>query len=149
MHGSSSLHPDDPTFVDRAPPRVLVVDDDPAICRALVRLLGRWGYLVVTASTMDEALELLTAWRPRVMIVDRHLGDEDGLELLARTRALLAGAAPPVLICTGDALDVPSGAAGVVRKPFEIRELVQRVHDLTHRSVSQPGGASGEPASSR
>lgn len=135
MHGLSTLDPNDPTLVDRAPPRVLVVDDDPAVCRALVRVLSRWGYLVGTASSVGEGVELALAWRPRLMIVDRHLGDEDGLEVLARTRATLADAAPPVLICTGDVLDVPLGAAGVVRKPFDVRGLVQRVHDLTRRSA--------------
>ncbi|MEO6104350.1 MAG: ATP-binding protein, partial [Pseudoxanthomonas sp.] len=67
--------------------RVLCVDNDHEILDGMRALLGRWGVEVVTAATVDEALEKL-ALRPAVMLVDYHLHDRlDGLETLAVLRA--------------------------------------------------------------
>lgn len=119
-----------PTHVDRLPPRVLIVDDDVAIRNALMRLLSHWGYIVGTASSVAEALDLAVSWRPRVLVLDVHLCGEDGLELLDRMRDALGDDGPAVLVCTGTAGTAPPGAAGLITKPFDVRGLVQRVHDL-------------------
>lgn len=127
-----------PTRVDRLPPRVLVVDDDPTICNALVRILSHWGYLVGTASSVGEGLERAEAWRPRVLILDFNLGGEDGRDLLGLLREALGEHAPAVLCCTGMEGDVPPGAAALVAKPFHMRQLVQCVHDLARPPVRAP-----------
>ncbi|MEP6907526.1 MAG: PAS domain-containing hybrid sensor histidine kinase/response regulator [Pseudoxanthomonas sp.] len=67
--------------------RVLCVDNDQEILDGMRALLGRWKVEVVTAATVDEALEKVTL-APAVMLVDYHLHDRlDGLETLAALRA--------------------------------------------------------------
>jgi DNA-binding response OmpR family regulator len=126
----TTIAPDDPTRIDRLPPRVLVVDDDAAVGDALVRILNRWGYLVATASNITEGVRMTLSWRPAVVVLDLRLGDEDGRALL-EVLDVLADPRPAVLVCTGVlGAELPLGADALVAKPFELRELVQRVHDL-------------------
>jgi CheY-like chemotaxis protein len=72
--------------------RVLCVDNDHEILDGMRALLGRWGVEVITAATVDEALQKIAAM-PAVMLVDYHLHDRlDGLETLDALRA--ASSAP-------------------------------------------------------
>lgn len=90
--------------------RVLCVDNDPEILDGMRALLGRWQVEVITASTVDAALEAL-AREPHVMLVDYHLHDRlDGLETLALLRETSAQRLPGVLL-TADGRDELKKAA--------------------------------------
>ncbi|MGH9165079.1 MAG: response regulator, partial [Acidimicrobiales bacterium] len=65
---------------------VLVVDDEPAITRALTAALGARGYRVLTAVTGHEALARVATDGPAVVILDLGLPDLDGLEVCRRIR---------------------------------------------------------------
>jgi DNA-binding NtrC family response regulator len=108
--------------------RVLAVDDDPAILRALDRLLRREGYAVSTADSGEEALAEVGVRRPDVVLLDVQMQGIDGLETLAQLGRQAPGL--PVLIMTAQN-DVDTavrafklGAVDFVRKPFVEEKLL-------------------------
>jgi two-component system, OmpR family, KDP operon response regulator KdpE len=117
--------------------RVLVVDDEPQILRALRINLRAHGYEVVTAVDGAAALHATAADKPDMVLLDLGLPDIDGIEVIRRLR----GWSPvPIVILSGrlesaqkvEALDV--GADDYVTKPFNIEELLARVRAVTRRS---------------
>ncbi len=75
--------------------KLLVVDDEPGVRDGLSRLMQKWGYEVRTASSGEEALGLVEAYRPAVVVTDLVLPHMDGLALL---QALTAMNPPPVVL---------------------------------------------------
>jgi DNA-binding response OmpR family regulator len=73
-----------------AEPTVLVVDDDLALTRALSGFLRRHGFPVLTATSASEALRSAIVDGPDIVICDRHLGDDDGTEVLRTLRESVA-----------------------------------------------------------
>jgi two-component system KDP operon response regulator KdpE len=128
--------------------RVLVVDDEPAICRALSIALTRAGYDVLTAQSGDAALSMLASERVDVMVIDLRIPDTRGdvvFELAAATHPHLRH---QTLFMTGDISEkahklILSCKCPSVRKPFELRELItavaalapQRVRDIRDQSA--------------
>jgi two-component system, OmpR family, KDP operon response regulator KdpE len=116
--------------------RVLVVDDEPQILRALRASLRGAGYEVETAETAESALTALAVNPPDAVIVDLVLPDGRGTEVV---RELRAWSAIPVIVLSvvGDeeekvaALDV--GADDYVTKPFGIDELLARLRAALRR----------------
>ncbi|MBJ7516393.1 MAG: response regulator, partial [Stenotrophomonas sp.] len=83
---------------------VLCVDNDQEILDGMRALLGRWQVQVITASTVDQALERM-AEHPDVMLVDYHLHDRlDGLDTLVALREA-AGSDLPGALLTADGRD--------------------------------------------
>ena len=80
-------------------PRVLYIDDDPALARLVARALGKGGYEVVHAASGGEGLALLAAEAFDVVALDHHMPEKTGLEVLAEISALPAH--PPVVYVTG------------------------------------------------
>ena len=121
--------------------RVLVVDDEPAIRRALRPPLAELGFQVFEASRGEEALQLLHSNPVDVVLLDINMPGIGGIETLRRIRAF----APrlPVLMVTvrdGEEEKVEAlelGADDYVTKPFSIRELIARVR-TAHRRVHAP-----------
>lgn len=95
--------------------RVLYVDDDRINSLLFVetcRVAG--GAEVETAATAGEALELVQAWAPDLLVIDLHLPDGNGYELLPALRSRL-GTQPPAFLCTADEaplVEAPARAAG-------------------------------------
>src|SRR5437899_6062785 len=79
--------------------KVLVVDDEPAEREGLARLVGQWGYEVETASSGEEALNLIETQHPAVVLTDLVLPEMDGLTLLQKLKE--TGCPPIVLLVTG------------------------------------------------
>ncbi|SCZ62150.1 PAS domain S-box-containing protein/diguanylate cyclase (GGDEF) domain-containing protein [Thiohalomonas denitrificans] len=69
-------------------PTLLAVDDEPDITRALRRLLRRQGYRVLTATTPEEAFELMAMHRVQVLLCDQGMPEMKGTELLSRVKRL-------------------------------------------------------------
>lgn len=122
-------------------PRILVVDDEPAIRRLLRTGLGSQGFAIVEAATGAEAERALG--RADLVILDLGLPDTSGLDLLARWRA--AGRTLPVVILSSrsdeagivEALDL--GADDYVTKPFGMRELVARINTALRHRLAREG----------
>ncbi|WP_406278834.1 response regulator transcription factor [Embleya sp. NBC_00896] len=134
-----------------APPRVLVVDDDPSIRRALERGLRLAGYDVTLAADGARALELIAvdaaAPTPQVVVLDVAMPGISGIEVCAALRA--GGGQTPVLMLsarneTADRIaGLESGADDYLVKPFDLRELDLRLRALLRR---RPEVRPGEPA---
>ena len=122
--------------------RVLVVDDEPQIVRALAINLRARGYDVCTAGDGTEALHLAAAHPPDVVILDLGLPDLDGVDVIAGLRGWTT---VPILVLSGrsdstdkvDALD--AGADDYVVKPFGMDELMARLRVMLRRNT--PGEA--------
>jgi two-component system, OmpR family, KDP operon response regulator KdpE len=117
--------------------RVLVVDDEPQILRALGTTLRGAGYTVDTASTAGEALTLAAANPPEAVILDLVLPDGNGTDV---TRELRTWTEAPVIVLSAvgeerekiAALD--AGADDYVTKPFSVDELLARLRAVMRRS---------------
>ena len=117
--------------------RILVVDDEPAIRRALRPPLVELGFQVADASRGEEALQALRAATYDVVLLDINMPGIGGIETLRRIRALLPRM--PVLMLTVrdqeedkvEALDM--GADDYVTKPFSTRELIARIRAAVRR----------------
>ncbi|MEJ2327903.1 MAG: response regulator transcription factor [Chromatiaceae bacterium] len=126
---------DEPIVAD-----ILVVDDDPRICRALANYLGREGYGVRTASNGQDMRRHIAEKPPNLVILDLILLHEDGLTL---ARELRAHSNVPIIILTaraGAEYEVPGlegGADDYMVKPFDERILLARVHSLLRRTSQQ------------
>jgi len=116
--------------------RVLVVEDEPQILRALAINLRARRYDVFTAETGTEALAVAAAHPPDLVILDLGLPDMDGVEVI---RGLRGWTAAPIVILSGrtdsadkvDALD--AGADDYLTKPFGIDELMARMRAVARR----------------
>ncbi|WP_405911708.1 response regulator transcription factor [Streptomyces sp. NBC_00963] len=144
-----------------APPRVLVVDDDPTVSEVVAGYLDRAGYSVDRAADGPAALECAARSRPDLVVLDLMLPGMDGLEVC---RVLRDRGPVPVIMLTarGDEddriLGLEIGADDYVTKPFSPRELVLRVDSVLRRSRSggdRPGpllhaaGVTVDPAARR
>ena len=121
--------------------KVLVVDDERQIARALRTSLGANGYEVETAGTGEEALELAATWSPDSLILDLGLPDLDGIEVIRRLRGW--SDVPVIVLSVRDsrsdkirALD--AGADDYVNKPFAMEELLARMRATLRRSHPEP-----------
>jgi DNA-binding response OmpR family regulator len=124
-------------------PTILIVDDEPQIRRLLRAALDRAGYRAIEAATGAEALRLLAAESPEVVLLDLGLPDRDGLELIPLM--LKQGRATILIVSARDATEekvaaLDLGAADYVTKPFDTNELLARVRAATAaRRWSPPG----------
>jgi two-component system KDP operon response regulator KdpE len=123
--------------------RVLVVDDEPQIVRALRINLRARGYGVETAADGAAALRVAAHSHPDLVVLDLGLPDMEGVEVI---RGLRGWTSVPIIVLSGradsgdkvDALD--AGADDYVTKPFGVDELLARIRAVSRR-VHPPGSA--------
>lgn len=139
--------------------RLLLVEDDLDLSRALDQALTRHGYTTDTVGTGEAALYLLSQREFDVVVLDLGLPDMDGLQVLQALRT--QPSAPPALILTArDELEqrlagLDGGADDYVTKPFEVPELLARLRVITRRGSGRQetqltvGDVVLEPASCR
>ncbi|WP_137874907.1 response regulator [Rhodococcus sp. Q] len=119
--------------------RVLVVDDEPQILRALRINLSVRGYEVVTAADGASALRAAAERPPEVIVLDLGLPDMDGIEVLAGLRGWCAA---PVIVLSArtDSADkvaaLDAGADDYVTKPFGMDEFLARLRAAVRRGES-------------
>jgi len=125
--------------------RILVVDDEPRICRFVARALERDGHVVTTAGTGPDAIRLAGEAAYALVVLDLILPGLGGLDVL---RALLAGHPGQrvlMLSAIGDAATkvdcFQNGAVDYLAKPFAVAELVARVRIR----VSEPRPPAARP----
>jgi two-component system response regulator MprA len=120
--------------------RILVVDDDPAVRRALEHALRRDGYLVDLAASGTEALSAHAENPPDALVLDVMMPEPNGLEICRQLRG--AGDGTPILLLTArDLIDdrvagLDAGADDYLVKPFALAELRARIRALLRRTGS-------------
>ena len=123
--------------------RILVVDDEIEILRALQRNLAAHGYEIFTANSGEEALDEISMHRPDLMLLDLGLPGMSGLDVCKRVRA--ESNLPIIVLSVKDterdkvlALDL--GADDYVSKPFGMNEILARIRvALRHSAQVQVG----------
>jgi two-component system, OmpR family, alkaline phosphatase synthesis response regulator PhoP len=132
------------------PTRILVVEDDPDIAELIVRYLERAEFTVDRVATGGEALDVIGAHRPDLVILDLMLPQMTGLEVCRRLRTESRTAAIPVIMLTARAeesdriVGLEVGADDYLAKPFSPGELVARVRALLRR-INREKESSGAP----
>jgi CheY-like chemotaxis protein len=115
---------------------VLVVDDEPDARDLIKRILSDCGATVTTAPNAHAALDAFRAAPPDVLVSDLGMPGMDGFELLARVRALAAGAAVPAVALTAFARSedrlraLEAGFSAHISKPVEPSQLIATVADM-------------------
>lgn len=124
---------------------VWVVDDDPELRQLLDTYLIGQGFDVRTFPDGRDVERRLSRERPDVLVLDRMMREEDGLDICCRIRQ--SGDDVPVIMLTAksDPVDriigIESGADDYLGKPFVPRELTARIHALLRRRAPLPAGA--------
>jgi two-component system KDP operon response regulator KdpE len=121
--------------------RVLVVEDEPAVSRALRTNLAGHGFQVKTAETGRQALEEYLRWHPDLLLLDLGLPDMDGLDVIREVRAQSSTPIVVLSVRGGErdkvaALDL--GADDYLTKPFGVEELLARIR-VALRHAARPG----------
>jgi CheY-like chemotaxis protein len=116
-------------------PKVLVVDDDPAILEICSDLLQTEGYTVSVATNGQQALEQIRTDPPQVILMDIMMPVLDGVEACRQVKANPTTADIPVVLMsartnlTRQSQELASADA-LVAKPFDIDHLLNTIHDL-------------------
>ena len=145
-------------------PRVLLIDDDPAIQQFLASRLSKFGVVTLYAPDAIHGYRIATKARPTVIICDNYMPNGDALYLLNRLRSTAITGNIPVIVMSGQKLDVITeqhlrreicgrpGAAYIFKKSFDTDELFEAVKKYCSfdRHYTKDGSANGGgPSSSR
>ncbi|WP_339935567.1 response regulator [Vreelandella glaciei] len=123
---------------------VLLIEDDPLVASGIRSGLMTFDFVVDHVSTLNAARQSMRTVTSDVVILDRGLPDGDGLQLLAEWRE--QGVDVPVLVLTArdtvrDRVDgLQGGADDYLVKPFDLDELVARLHALLRRVAGRSSG---------
>lgn len=121
-------------------PRILVIDDTPALIDVIRKALEGEGYSVRTCIESRHAVEMARAEPPDVIMLDIVMPEVSGWEVLASLRRDATFQQTPVIVCTayvGEALGRlaelkgPDQHLGLLPKPFELEELIEVVGSVT------------------
>jgi putative two-component system response regulator len=121
-------------------PRILAADDDAGALRVLERILARAGYADVR-TTQDglQVPDLFRAFQPDLVVLDLHMGDVEGTDVIRRLRPLVPeGTYLPILVVSGDLTRearvsaLAEGAVDFINKPYSVEEVLLRVRNHLH-----------------
>lgn len=126
--------------------RILLVEDDPALAREIVRGLEREHWLLDHVPSLGEAFEAVVQYSYRVILLDRRLPDGDGIALVPAARSRPSPPAIIFLTARDEVADriegLDAGADDYLVKPFALAELLARLRAAVRRPTA---GAPPEP----
>ena len=117
-----------------APARILVVDDEPAICQFLKRVLTGEGHEVETVASAGDALERMKSTRYNLVLLDIKLPGKSGIELYKRTQKIAESLARRVVFITGDVMGTDTRSflsrtrVPYITKPFDTEQLKKEIN---------------------
>ncbi|CAM3929233.1 MtrAB system response regulator MtrA [Tsukamurella ocularis] len=127
--------------MDNMKPRILVIDDDPALAEMLTIVLRNEGFDSTVVGDGTQALSAAREFRPDLVLLDLMLPGMNGIDVC---RVLRADSSVPIVMLTAKAdtvdvvLGLESGADDYVIKPFKPKELVARVRARLRRTDEEP-----------
>lgn len=121
------------------PTRVLIIDDEPAICKALSIALSRTGFFVRTALSGDEGIRILKDEAFDVLVLDLRVQDMRGDVIFELAKAERPELTRRTLFVTGDISEradniIAACKCPLLRKPFELRDLINIVVSMAPRA---------------
>lgn len=118
---------------------VLVLEDDPVLCKLLRWMLEDEGINVRAATDSQEALDQAREERPAAVVLDLGLPLINGEEFAAQLRAIYPDTDPPFIVVSGDTSTSirakAMGAAAFFQKPFDIDELAAQVSSVLTKAA--------------
>lgn len=115
-------------------PTILIVDDEPTITEVVAEVLGDEGYATITARGGSDALALMAAQRPDLMLLDLVMPEMSGIDLLARLQGDANLASIPVVMMTagsyGNLVLSHGGPTQLLSKPFNVDDLIATVRTM-------------------
>lgn len=130
--------------------KILIADDDREHLIMMALMLRKEGYDVISATDVKSAIQLAIEQDPDILLLDVHMGDEDGYAIQERLQKITEIAEKPVIYITGDKscwiqfITTALGARAVLRKPFERQELLHTLKSLLE--VGRYAAPSADPA---
>ena len=121
--------------------RILVVEDERALCETIVRSLRRLAYSVDPCYDGDTAIDLLGSERYDLVLLDLNLPGADGMTVLRTLRQTARETRVLILSARSEVADkvegLDAGANDYLAKPFHLEELEARIRSLTLRQFTQ------------
>ena len=132
-------------------PKLLVVDDEQAICWGITKVAQQLGCEVATAASAEEGLKLASQSPYNLVVLDVRLPGMDGLTAFEKFREIL-GPVPIIIITAFGDIDtavraVRSGAFEYLVKPFDLATIRSAIERALHDAPAPPAEAASEPAS--
>jgi DNA-binding response OmpR family regulator len=118
--------------------KVLIVDDEPLTCQLIAKILTLEGFASVILTDSSNILDVVKTEKPTLILLDYHLGNVHGLEVLQTLKTTEVSKEIPVVMSSGmerekEALE--AGAQAFLLKPFDWMELVNLIREaLDHTS---------------
>ena len=137
--------------------KILIVEDNPQNMRLIEMLLGARGYTLLKAINGEEAVNLATAERPDLIIMDIQLPKMNGLEATRKLRQLPDFSYTPIIAITAYAMKgdreklLAAGCDAYLSKPINTRKLPEVISEMLFpppKGKSSPEGDNGEPEDS-
>ncbi|MCI0499500.1 MAG: response regulator transcription factor [Planctomycetales bacterium] len=123
--------------------KILVVDDQRDLLELLSMALGQEGYAVRTAASGTEALSMIAAEKPDLILLDIILGDISGIKLTTRLKNETSTAHIPIILLTAKdsetdiIVGLSVGADDYITKPFSTRVLLARIEAVLRRAYPE------------
>ena len=127
---------------------LVAVEDEPRNAALLQAILGRAGYRLRIAENLAGARELLAETTPDLVLLDRHLPDGDGLDLIPEIRNSGRLGGVPILLVSASVLPrdvraaMDAGCDGFLPKPVRVQPLIDAVRRLLERDAVVDGTGS-------
>jgi CheY-like chemotaxis protein len=131
--------------------RILVAEDDFVLSRVIQFNLQQAGYEVTLASHGREAIEQLAASSFDLLITDYQMPLDDGAAVCDYVRQTLRNPNLPIILCSAKGLELDTSMlqerwqlAAILLKPFSVREMLMRVHQLLNAQNSSAEAVAAE-----
>ena len=120
--------------------KILVIDDDKDLLEVTKSLLSRKGFEVETNDNWDGALQQLDSFQPQLILLDVFLNGIDGLDICKKLKSMPNTCHIPILIFSAypsvaERVIYEYGADDFIAKPFEVNELVTKVHTVLSQTA--------------
>lgn len=121
-------------------PKLLIVDDDNDLLEVTKALLVKKGFEVEMDSNWEDALQKIDSFQPQIILLDVFLNGVDGLDICKQLKSKEKTRHIPVLIFSAyprvaEKVIYEYGADDFISKPFEIQELISKVHSVLSQTA--------------